>query len=104
MLQVRPSRRAARVTLPAASNSPLRTMEAAAHSTALHHILQHRLMRAMDAIEVADAEDSRAGGDVFEFAKDLHQISNSSFRPSCASWMFSGKAALVSSCGRSCEM
>jgi hypothetical protein len=41
-------------------------------------VAEHGLVSAMDAVEVADADDGRpeAGWNVFEFVEDLHQKSN----------------------------
>ena len=77
---------------------------------ALRHVTHHFLVRAVDAVEVAYADHRGAEvraerpRDCGRSAFGCSYSSNSSFSPSCARRTFSGSAAFVASCGRSCEM
>src|ERR1019366_8926453 len=78
---------------------------------AVRHKPHHLLMSAVNAVKVSHANHrgTKIGRHFFEAAEYLHggwcpYRSTSSFRPPCARRTLSGSAALVSSCGRSCEM
>src|SRR5262249_40873647 len=79
---------------------------AAAFACTLHHLAQNVLVAAMDAVKIAHPHDrgSKVCGNCLQRTEDLHAISNSSFRPSCARRTCSGRLMLVSWCGKSCEM
>src|SRR5579871_3922494 len=75
-------------------------------TSAFGNFAQDFPVAAVNAIEVADRDQtwSEILWNLFQRAKDLHAISNSSFNPSCASLTFSGKPLFVSSWGRSWEI